>query len=689
MIQTNSMIAEQKLISKGLRNICIGVLITLYIIEVSCIPVKKDSSTSSLPGVVDIQAVQPDLKDSTFRQILKAENDQNLGILYSYFNSPSAMVRYASATALGSVRDSAAADTLASLLKDPNISVASAAAYSLGLIGAAKSQISLISAFRQYDTSGITSPVNGAILESIGRLGTPDFLHAMATVETYKPSDTLLLLGQIRGIYRYMLRGMTDAAGTATAVRYLTDVSIPMEVRLMAAHYLARGKNLDLAAYNDALINLFNKETNKDITLPLILALGKTKSDNARRIIVNIIDKNEDGKLVSNALRALSNFEYSLTKPMVLKALHSNNLSIASAAVSYLNDFGREVDANDYRNIARENLPWQVKIPLLGVANKNYSYAYGITKGNVNGELKSIVNRTDNLAEKIACIRSLGTDPKNIKFLLEMGQESGIPAIHAAVMEACLEAIKSKYFNSAFGNSGDEIKKQVFDFINSKLTGGDEAALEIIESAAKDDNLKKSIDISSIDQIKTALASKPYAQYMLTRTLNSLRGASTPLTPLTNYQKLSTDDFKMDGVSNYAEIITDKGNIKLHLLKNIAPATVLNFVRLGKSEFFNGKNFHRVVPNFVIQGGCPRGDGYGSMDYTIRSETPQIYYNKGGMVGMASSGNHTESCQFFITHSATPHLDGNYTIFAEVVSGMEVVDAIQIGDKIQRINFTE
>ena len=88
---------------------------------------------------------------------------------------------------------------------------------------------------------------------------------------------------------------------------------------------------------------------------------------------------------------------------------------------------------------------------------------------------------------------------------------------------------------------------------------------------------------------------------------------------------------------------------------------------MKKEKFYNEKTWHRVVPNFVIQAGCTRGDGYGSLNYTIRSEfSPQSY--KTGYVGMASAGKDTESTQFFITHRPTPHLDGRYTIFAKVIN---------------------
>ncbi|MBL7831964.1 MAG: peptidylprolyl isomerase, partial [Saprospiraceae bacterium] len=125
----------------------------------------------------------------------------------------------------------------------------------------------------------------------------------------------------------------------------------------------------------------------------------------------------------------------------------------------------------------------------------------------------------------------------------------------------------------------------------------------------------------------------------------------------------------------------------IELLPEQAPASVSNFIQLAQSGFFNNKYFHRVVPNFVIQSGCPRGDGYGSLNYTIRSELPPLHYDGEGYVGMASAGNHTECTQWFITHSPTPHLDGNYTIFGKVTEGMLVVHQITQGDLINKITI--
>jgi cyclophilin family peptidyl-prolyl cis-trans isomerase len=132
--------------------------------------------------------------------------------------------------------------------------------------------------------------------------------------------------------------------------------------------------------------------------------------------------------------------------------------------------------------------------------------------------------------------------------------------------------------------------------------------------------------------------------------------------------------------------MTNKGLIKLQLSKEDAPFTVLSFVKLVRKGFYKGLTFHRVIANFVVQGGDPRGDGWGGPGYAIRSEFSLVNFER-GMVGIASAGKDTEGCQFFITHSPAPHLDGRYTIFAKVVEGQDVVDRIQVGDTITDISL--
>ena len=129
---------------------------------------------------------------------------------------------------------------------------------------------------------------------------------------------------------------------------------------------------------------------------------------------------------------------------------------------------------------------------------------------------------------------------------------------------------------------------------------------------------------------------------------------------------------------------TNKGDIKLELFPDAAPFTVQSFLKLAERRYYDGTVFHRVVPNFVIQGGDPTGTGYSGPGYSIRSEFSPLTYET-GYLGMASSGKDTEGSQFFITHSPQPHLDGRYTIFGKVTDGMDVVDKIQVGDVLEQL----
>jgi cyclophilin family peptidyl-prolyl cis-trans isomerase len=142
-------------------------------------------------------------------------------------------------------------------------------------------------------------------------------------------------------------------------------------------------------------------------------------------------------------------------------------------------------------------------------------------------------------------------------------------------------------------------------------------------------------------------------------------------------------------VATEALIDTDHGTIRIALAVEDAPLTVENFLALARKHYFDGLSFHRVVQNFVVQTGDPRGDGEGGPGYTIRDELNQRPYLR-GTVGMAlDPWPDTGGSQFFITHSPQPHLDAKYTVFGRVIAGMEVVDKIEPSDLIRRVRVSD
>ena len=139
-----------------------------------------------------------------------------------------------------------------------------------------------------------------------------------------------------------------------------------------------------------------------------------------------------------------------------------------------------------------------------------------------------------------------------------------------------------------------------------------------------------------------------------------------------------------------ATIETPRGTIKLELFADKTPKTVANFEKLAKKGFYDGLTFHRVIADFMIQGGCPRGNGCGGPGYTFEDEfVPELRHDGPGTLSMANAGPNTNGSQFFITHVACPWLDGKHTVFGKVLEGQDVVNAVRQGDKMLKVTVTD
>jgi peptidyl-prolyl cis-trans isomerase B (cyclophilin B) len=140
-----------------------------------------------------------------------------------------------------------------------------------------------------------------------------------------------------------------------------------------------------------------------------------------------------------------------------------------------------------------------------------------------------------------------------------------------------------------------------------------------------------------------------------------------------------------------ATITTNRGDIRLELFEDKVPKTVGNFVKLAEDGFYDGLKFHRVIEDFMVQSGCPKGTGTGGPGYTFEDEFhPDLKHDKPGILSMANSGPNTNGSQFFITHVPTPWLDRKHSVFGQVLGdGQKVVDAIKQGDKMEKVTISE
>ncbi len=245
---------------------------------------------------------------------------------------------------------------------------------------------------------------------------------------------------------------------------------------------------------------------------------------------------------------------------------------------------------------------------------------------------------------------------------------------------------------AGIGDSSDLVGQALEEaYKAARADKSNDARIAIIEAA---DKLKHPLNLQALSE--TAKDSdyivRQKAFELLKKNAGDLNLAKTPVGKVeTGHDKVywkRMAGLMMGDTNPFAVVHTRKGDIKIELFAADAPMTVDNFIQLSRKGFYNGIAFNRVVPNFVIQGGDPRGDGEGGPGYQIRCEINLHQYGTGA-VGMALSGKDTGGSQFFITHSPQPHLDGGYTVFGQVVGGMDVVNRIARGDRIERVDIIE
>ena len=660
----------------------VAFLMMIVCIIQSCVPGSKSAD----------EKIVISYSDPEVQHISELQDKQRISELCRYFNHENPAYRYLAVSAFSSIKDKESADSLISMLQDPVLQVRAAAAYAIGQTGNSKLVDRLILSFRGKDSFDVNNIFNANILEAVGKLGTASDLKNIATIKTYRNTDTLLLLGQARAIYRMALRDIVSDEGTSRMIDLLNNNLVPNNIQLIAAHYLSRAKNINLEPYTIRLSGIYAKERDRDIKLPLALALGNAKDSLLMPQIKKALKEETDFMVKINLIKALENYPYWGIKDAILPELKHENIHVASEAAAIILKKGVVEDVPLYASYDTVTIPWQVRAPMNGAVLAHTALYYTNFKSAFSQRVLKNMREAASPYAKAAYISALSKDPFNYQLVGQQYNGEKDRIVKLAALEGLGDILKNPLFFKAFGNNFGRVKAEILGYLVAAINSNDVGQIATAANLLKDPKLVWKEWIKDLTFMTDALSKLQLPRDIETYNAlgeciayfeGKLFTAKVPdyNTPVDWSVISATSD------SSIVAVKTTKGLIRIQLLRNIAPATVVNFVNLVNSKYFNNKPFHRVVPNFVVQTGCSRGDGYGSEDYTIRSELPQVYYDKGGYVGMASAGNHTESTQWFITMTATPHLDGNYTIFGRVVEGMDVVTSITQEDKINDVIF--
>ncbi|WP_276368340.1 peptidylprolyl isomerase [Chryseolinea sp. H1M3-3] len=592
--------------------------------------------------------------------------DKRLGdSLLKYLSHPQPSYRKNAALAFASLQDSSFVESLSSILTtDSDSATRKAAAFAIGQTPSLASEKALLSAAQTEKMKSVLVEV----VEAYGKVSRHWQLNLLA-------DDSIISCALAWSYYRMAVRGKSDDELNRKSSELLKSPYV--NTRLGAAHYFARGaENYD--AHRKIIIETAQMDTSPEVRMAAILGLRKIKSDSSRRALELITRSDPDYRARVNALRALQEFPMNDTKAVLIEATQGSVSNVGIAAAEAIRSTIQKPYWREVSEIARTNDNWRIQAIL-------YEAALAVSDDKeLAEEIKTVYNQSANSYKSASLLSALQHSTSSYRFVMDQLKRPE-PVIKVAAATCLVSMNYKKNFDTS-------LKSEFSKIYQEAIADGDAAVIGIVADALADSTLKYESVIKDISFLKDALA-----RLSLPKDFESILPLETAIAyfekrklnrPVRNEFNHPIDWSLAKNISSdqRAIIKTSKGEILIRLMVDEAPGSVTNFVKLALEKYYDGKFFHRVVPNFVVQGGCPRGDGWGSEAYSIRSEFFPHQY-KTGSIGMASAGKDTEGTQWFITHSPTPHLEGRYSLFAEVLIGMDVVHKIEVGDRITSVEI--
>lgn len=665
-------------------------------------------------------------------EILKLKDQRTYGPnneLFTYLDNFNDAVVIRALLAIGNIGKEEGVRYAAEMLfSNRSVDIRVSAAYSLGLLPYEDSRNALLEAITTLKDESVIAEV----LNSIGFIGTQENLEQISALNY---TDDILKSAQAMSIARFARRNIKSSNAVSRLIELSQSVNASVLKSVSYALNNMRNRDLLMPAKN-VIASLMNNE-NSDVRMWAAVANGYV-SDSGHDIIARYSSENTWQVKVNllNSLQTISKFnpELSAGKDLAMFLINKGQGEDVYLAVTALKVLGNifKSSSESLKSDILPNLQWflqegkAVDIPVIAEALNTIGMIY---KDKAKEELISFYNASEGYDLKSAVISSF-------KYFDDVAIYNTMRDMITKDVQAYVDKNK---IESGDMIAGKELNSLYRSFIESlaelkyKANNKDKLTMRLIFSefvSSKDPSivdlclasLSDSLYLSDRPETKTILAldyselqypKDKEAMRLLLRAMGDLKAdnfidilkkelnssdyeiakeSADALKKITDKDFTFTAKRKYENPNKISELTgsetvtlkTTKGYIKLKLYPYFAPYSVLNFINLVNTGFYNNTVFHRVIPNFVIQGGDPLNNGWGGPEYSIRSEFSPLHFER-GILGMASDGKDTEGSQFFIMHSPFYHLDNNYTIFGEVLEGMDVVDKIYIGDVLEKV----
>jgi cyclophilin family peptidyl-prolyl cis-trans isomerase/HEAT repeat protein len=627
------------------------------------------------------------------------------------------IVRLKATLAYGTLQDSSVMGLLIRNLADPDSGIAEAAAFAIGQTGtrlSTRSRQNLEDELLRLHLPETAAP--GRLIEEIGKFGTPsaldDLIIRVADVPPVHDPEGLCM-----SIARFATRGIASRAATQVVLRYIDQGP---QVPWQAVYALQRiGDRPEIQARLET-VRLLLRNPDPNVRMHAATLMGKLHdAGGSDASLQRLADGDADWRVRVNALRALASFTWKENAGVIetyRRSLFDENPYIALTAAALIPQIG--IGPLDTLTASRETLR---QLSLIA-ANRSSGFTWNLQAESAS----ALALMTHDLPVSLFDERKTIYPQLHARLLQAAGESDDSAAVplltdalnddDAIVVCGALNGLtrfvrrhpddvllRDRVFTAAvrvLGTSDVAVVAGVASLFGDSLMLRPEAVpplLAALESMHPPDDtealqevistLGKLGDTRAMDPLLDQLASPdPSIGAAAAEALRGITGndytARIPRRTEPLYVDLDFTYLRSLPARPRIRLATTRGDILIELNVDAAPFTIMSLLKLSEQRgFFRGLTFHRVVPNFVVQGGDPRGDGWGGPGYAVRSEFSPLTFGT-GTVGMASAGKDTEGSQFFITQSPQPHLDGRYTIIGRVVEGMNVVNALQVGDRM-------
>lgn len=611
------------------------------------------------------------------------------GVLLGFLEDPRPGIRERAALALGRIQDPSTLPALAQALTDEEASVRSMAAFAIGQFTDDASKKAAESTLIDAIGTEKDPAVVAMLIEALGKIGGEDASEVLA-----KALDNPVSEVRGRAAIALGLLGRRDVAHEGADLALLDHAGeFDDSVRWKVYYALARRKtSVALDVFIEGL-----GDKNELVRAYAARGLGELGGERGLFPLMSLLG-DEDWRVAVNAARALGKTgDFRAVEPIVQLAASANE-HLALTAIESLGLLGGD-RASEVLSAGLENENWRVRA---GCAR---AFAMADSADALPYLSRLLESPTPQVrAAAAAGLGSIGDGPA-CKALTDFVSKERDPLVLASAFDAmaglddvdvgalldlagsCDDMVVAASLAGVLGEAGKGRAVGALVELYGRFPDVTDVTphVEILEALGK---IKSPEPVEFLKQAlvdpRRPVAAK--AAWALEQITGKDYSQSVPVNSTIEGEPDLRKASDLAGAK--VRIATDKGDIFIRLLTDDAPMTAANFADLVESGFYDGLTFHRVVPDFVIQGGCPRGDGWGGPGYMIPCEYNTIRYDR-GFVGMALAGKDTGGSQFFITHSPQPHLDGRYTIFGVVESGMDVVDKIQVGDRMTSLKVVD